>query len=53
MHSQHQCESQKVSVKKPAYNPVLGLLESLDRNLLAVGEPGRSAILSERVSWLL
>jgi hypothetical protein len=50
MHSQHQREGQKIGVKKPTYKPVLGFLESSDRNLLAVGEPGRCAIFSERVS---
>lgn len=50
MRSQHQWESQKVGIKKPAYKPVRGLLEPSDRNLLAVGEPGGRAIFSECVS---
>ncbi len=37
MHYQHQRESQKIGIKKPACKPVLGSLESSDRNLLAVG----------------
>jgi len=36
MHSQHQRESQKVGIKKPAFKPVRGLPESSDRDLLAV-----------------
>lgn len=39
--------------KKPACKPVLGSLESSDRSLLAVREPGCCAIFPERMSWLI